>query len=67
MVRHLLFYSVTNLMASLLNASVNNRRGIRFMESPNKLIKYHQLARPKNRNSLTTRLDGNLIMIRLYN
>lgn len=36
--------SVTSLMASLLNSSVNKRRGIRFMETPNKLIKYHQLA-----------------------
>ena len=43
------FCSVTNLMAFLLNSSVNKRRGIRFMESPNKLIKYHQLARPQNR------------------
>ena len=29
------------------------RRGIRFMETPSKLIKYHQLARPEYRDSLT--------------
>jgi len=29
-----------------LNSSVNNRSGIRFMDSPDKLIKQHQLIRP---------------------
>jgi hypothetical protein len=39
-------------MASLLNCAVNRRRGMRFMDSPIKLIKYHQLARPENQTSL---------------
>lgn len=34
-------------MAPLLNFCVNKRRGIRFMETHNKLIKYHQLALPQ--------------------
>ena len=46
------FCSVTSLMASFLNSSDNKRRGIRFMETPNKLIKYHQLALPKKRVKL---------------
>lgn len=34
-------------MAPLLNFCVNKRREIRFMETHNKLIKYHQLALPQ--------------------
>ena len=33
------FYSVISLMASALNSAVKVRRGIRFMATPNKLIK----------------------------
>ena len=42
-------FSVTSLMAYFLNSSDNKRRGIRLMRTTNKLIKYHQLARPKKR------------------
>ena len=57
---------LTSLIASRLNTSCGPRpatkirRGIRFMETPGKLIKYHQLARPEYRASLTGMQSGKL-------
>jgi TPR repeat protein len=42
------------LIAARLNSVIKLRRGMRFMDSPNKLIKYHQLTRPQKRTLLSS-------------
>jgi hypothetical protein len=46
-------YSVTSFNSSRLNSAVKIRGGMRFIDSPNKLIKLHQLVRPPKWPSLT--------------